>query len=161
MIEVLSPANKIGEGRDRYVAKRDRFIEAGVNVVEIDLVRAGSPVWPHYLEGHSDYEVTEWQTYHIWVYRAEDPEQYEVYGIALRDPLPPVAIPLRPEDSDIVLELQPVIYRCYRVGGYGRRIDYAGKLMPPVAEDDSEWLEQLLRPFANEVAGGNGAKEGA
>jgi hypothetical protein len=27
VIEVLSPANKVGEGRDRYVAKRDRFNE--------------------------------------------------------------------------------------------------------------------------------------
>lgn len=108
-------------------------------------------MWPHYLEGHSNYDVTEWQTYHIWVYRAEDPEQYEVYGIALCDPLPPVAIPLRPDDSDIVLELQPVIDRCYKAGGYlwpahrllrwqadaagwGRRHGMAGGIIAPVCE---------------------------
>ena len=43
-IEVLSPTNKApGEGRDAYLQKRDEFWDAGANLVEIDLLRAGEP----------------------------------------------------------------------------------------------------------------------
>src|SRR5262249_40382647 len=42
-IEVLSPSNKeSGEGRKSYLAKRDEFWDAGVNLVEIDLLREGA-----------------------------------------------------------------------------------------------------------------------
>lgn len=41
-IEVLSPGNKIGiANRQSYKSKRDTYIDSGVNLVEIDLVREG------------------------------------------------------------------------------------------------------------------------
>ena len=41
-IEVLSPANKVGQaGRSAYRKKQRDYLEAGINLVEIDLVRDG------------------------------------------------------------------------------------------------------------------------
>src|SRR5687768_14728585 len=44
-IELLSPSNKHGGGFDDYQRKRRGFIENGVNLVEIDLVRQGTSVF--------------------------------------------------------------------------------------------------------------------
>jgi hypothetical protein len=41
-IEVLSPAKKVGRaGRKAYARKQREFLDAGVNLVEIDLIREG------------------------------------------------------------------------------------------------------------------------
>ncbi len=45
-IEILSPANKRGPGLDNYRVKRDRLRQAGVHVLEIDLLRRGVRLWP-------------------------------------------------------------------------------------------------------------------
>jgi len=42
LIEVLSPANKVGlDGPVNYVRKQREYLDAGINLVEIDLVREG------------------------------------------------------------------------------------------------------------------------
>lgn len=47
VIELLSPTNKLESlDRDRYLRKRATFISSGANLVEIDLVRQGVPVFP-------------------------------------------------------------------------------------------------------------------
>jgi hypothetical protein len=43
-IEVLSPINKSGEWRRRYLEKRDKLHAARVNLVEIDLLLGGAPL---------------------------------------------------------------------------------------------------------------------
>src|SRR5436309_13087299 len=40
-IEVLSPTNKRGDGRDEYLAKRYRILQSTAHLIEIDLLRAG------------------------------------------------------------------------------------------------------------------------
>jgi hypothetical protein len=47
VIELLSPTNKLeSDERDRYLRKRRGFMGGGANLVEIDLVRQGDPVFP-------------------------------------------------------------------------------------------------------------------
>ena len=42
-VEVLCPSNKaVGPDRDSYLAKRNEFLKAGVNLVEMDRLRAGT-----------------------------------------------------------------------------------------------------------------------
>ena len=41
VIEILSPANKQGDDRTAYREKTRGYLEAGINLVEIDLVRGG------------------------------------------------------------------------------------------------------------------------
>ncbi len=41
VLELLSPTNKTGEGRGQYLAKRETLLADRVNLVELDLIRAG------------------------------------------------------------------------------------------------------------------------
>jgi hypothetical protein len=45
VIEVLSPTNKrTGEGRTAYETKRQKILASATHLVEIDLLRGGSPL---------------------------------------------------------------------------------------------------------------------
>ncbi len=92
-IEFLSPTNKDGrEGTREYRYKVDRYLSAGVNVVEIDLLRAGAFALnynPANLRGAVD------GAYRVAISRTATPEQREVFLLPLRDPLPVLPIPLR------------------------------------------------------------------
>jgi len=47
VLELLSPTNKLeSDDRDCYLRKRRGFRQGGANVVELDLVRQGAPVFP-------------------------------------------------------------------------------------------------------------------
>jgi hypothetical protein len=141
-IEVLSPANKLGvDGRAAYVRKQREYLEAGVNLVEIDLVREGEFV----LAVPTERIPSAYRTpYLVCVRRATTPDRAEIYRLPLRAPLPNVPIPLRPSDQDVVLRLQPRIDDCYRDGRY-HRIDYRVDPVPRLGEDDACWMDQLLR----------------
>jgi uncharacterized protein DUF4058 len=41
IIEVLSPSNKIGAGRQDYLRQQERMLSSGTHLVEIDLLRVG------------------------------------------------------------------------------------------------------------------------
>lgn len=140
-IELLSPANKVGqEGRLAYHQKQSHYIEAGVNLVEVDLIRQGSFVLavPEVLLSPDMSG-----PYFICVRRAVRRFTAEVVNISLREPLPNVKIPLRPSDSDVVLQLQPLLDNCYRRGRYAT-IDYSAPLRPELSPDDRHWIESLI-----------------
>lgn len=140
-IELLSPANKGGPaGRKAYREKQGQYIEAGVNLVEIDLIRQGSFVLavPYDL---LPYRLRE--QYLVCVRRASKRTLAEVYGISLREPLPNIRIPLRPADRDVVLQLQPLLDECYRGGRYAT-IDYSRPLHPKFSQNDQQWIESLI-----------------
>lgn len=65
-----------------------------------------------------------------------------MYTIDLRDRLPVLRIPLRAEEADVLLDLQPLIARIYRNGRFP--IDYAQPCDPPLNESDAVWARQLL-----------------
>ena len=71
------------------------------------------------------------------------PEEWDVYPINLRHPLPRIPIPLRRSDGDIGLELQPLIERVYVAGGHDD-IDYARPADPPLEGEDAAWAQALL-----------------
>jgi hypothetical protein len=141
-IEILSPANKIdAAGRSAYRKKQRKLAQSNVNLVEIDLLREGSYVliapWdavPRSCRG----------TYRIAVSRASDPENVEMYRVPLRQRLPRIRIPLRPGDSDAVLDLQSLIDAAYENGGY-HDTDYRLDPVPPLSPEDSEWAAAVLR----------------
>jgi hypothetical protein len=140
-IELLSPANKVGEdGRQAYREKQSQYIEAGVNLVEIDLIRQGSfvlavpePLLPPRMA----------DPYLVCIRRASQGSVAAVIGISLREPLPNIRIPLRPSDRDVVLQLQPLLDECYRRGRYGT-IDYSQPLRPEFSRDDRDWIDSLI-----------------
>jgi hypothetical protein len=142
VIELLSPGNKLESSqRDRYLRKRNGFIRGVVNVVEIDLVRQGSPVFP----GPVQHELRRASAcYGVCVFRATRPGEAEVYPVPLRERLPAIRIPLRPSDADVVLDLQLLIDQCHERGRY-HLLNYRLGLDPPLGEGDAAWVDELLR----------------
>jgi len=140
-IEVLSPGNKIGyDSRKAYKEKRDAYVESGVNLVEIDLVRQGyhivalpEPLIPR---AYQDQNMA-------CVRRARMPFQAELYPLPLKQPLADISIPLRATDKDVRLQLQVLIDQCYQDGRYWRT-DYSIPLRPRLHEADAGWAEALL-----------------
>ncbi len=144
-IEVLSPGNKIGyDSRKVYKEKRDAYVESGVNLVEVDLVRQGyhivaipEPLIPR---TYQDQNIA-------CVRRACAPFQAELYPLPLRQPLVDISIPLRPTDKDVLLQLQALIEQCYQDGRYWRT-DYSLPLRPRLNEADAGWAETLLANYS-------------
>lgn len=142
VIEWLSPSNKLESAeRERYQRKRRGFIRSGVNLVEIDLVRQGMPVFP---EAVRSVLRRAGACYGVCVFRAERPAEQEVYPIRLRERLPAIRVPLRATDADVVVDLQPLIDRCHERGRY-HLLQYRLDLDPPLAPEDAAWVGQILR----------------
>jgi hypothetical protein len=142
VIEVLSPANKVGEvARLTYLRKQRHYLDAGINLVEIDLIREGDFV----LAAPRERIPAAYRTpYLICIRRAVQPARVEIYRAPLRERLPNIPIPLRPSDRDVVLQLQPLIDACYRDGRY-ERINYQAEPVPHLPEEDARWADSILR----------------
>jgi hypothetical protein len=95
-IEFISLANKATEkGRQQYFAKQRELIAAGVNLVEVDLLRSGGWVMAAQKDGYPPHMQG---PYRISVVRATSPEDAEIYRATFRTPLPNIRIPLREAD---------------------------------------------------------------
>ena len=141
-IELLSPSNKLpGKGQEMYIRKRREMIEGEVNIIEIDLTRAGERVL---LVPTPLIPVEARTTYQVCVWRSCRPEAVEVHRVPLRGRLPIIPIPLRESDDDVLLELQPLIDLAYRNGRYAN-LDYRPEADPPLDPDDASWADALLR----------------
>ena len=142
VIEVLSPANKVGkDGRRKYRRKQVDFLNAGVSLVEIDLIRAGRHI---VAVPARQFPRSARTRYRVCVVRGWATSRGEVYPIRLRDKLPVVRIPLRKTDPDALLDLQAVIEAAYTNGSY-ESLDYSDDPEPMFGEKDESWAGELLR----------------
>lgn len=141
LIEVLSPANKEGEGREQYLRQQADLLATKVNLVEIDLLGYGqeTALARRAMLG----EPPDWR-YRVSVSRGRRRHELEVYAVSLRQRLPRPRIPLRPPDPDAVLDLPAVFNRCYDVGGYDLLVDYSQPPPTPLRESERTWLAALL-----------------
>ncbi len=141
-IELLSPANKQEEaGRSQYRRKQREYIEAGVNLVEIDFIRTGSFIVAA-PEGRIPWDMR--TPYIICIRRAYRPEHAEIIAVALEQPVPNFRIPLRHTDADAVLRLQPLLDNCYRRGRYAS-INYSQPSRPKLDDKSAAWALELIR----------------
>jgi hypothetical protein len=135
VIEVLSPSNKRpGPDRDQYVAKRQELLNSRVHLVEIDLLRGGTPM------PLEDRPVC---AYSVLVSRGEERPGAGFGPLALRDPLPTVPVPLRPPDGAAELDLQSVLHQIYDASGYEDYI-YTGSPEPSLGPENRAWAEALI-----------------
>lgn len=142
IIEVVSPSNKRpGEGQRAYLQKQEECRDGGVNIVEIDLLRGGRRVS---VAQEAIIPPAYRTPYRVSVWRAARPRAVELYRVPLREKLPAIKIPLRPTDTDVPLELQPLVNEAYRNGTY-EDTDYRGDPVPPLETDDAAWADALLR----------------
>jgi hypothetical protein len=141
VIEFLSPTNKMpGDGKKQYRQKQEEVLAAGINLVEIDLTRAGErellyPVVNLPLEYQT--------TYLACVRRGFGANRFEVYRMPLRERLPAIRIPLRNTDPDVVLDIQDLVDKAYEEGRYDD-IDYSVAAKPPLAAEDAEWAAKVV-----------------
>lgn len=142
VLEVLSPANKRpGRDQDKYLQQREELLRCRINLVEIDLLRAGDRILAAPQEMLPDRYRT---PYRVCVRRAARPLEAEVYRAPLRRRLPRVRVPLRDRDPDVRLDLQAVVELAYKNGGYDD-IDYKSEPDPPLDPEDARWADARLR----------------
>ena len=134
VIEVLSPANKRGEGRLRYTQKRDRMIESRANLVEIDLLHKGAAMPT--VSGSVE------SPYRILVSAERARPQALLYPFALTQPLPTVSIPLREGDKEPEIDFQALLNQVYERSGYRFSIDYSQPPKSSWANAELAWMTQ-------------------
>ncbi len=141
-IEILGPCNKAAGPVNRdYRRKLADYARAGVNVVEVDLLRGSRRRLP---VRRTDLPPRQRTPYLIAVQRAATPGRWTCYPVSLRRPIPRVRVPLRPTDADVAMDLQPLLGRAYRAAGHSD-IDYAAAPDPPLPPADAAWADALLR----------------
>jgi hypothetical protein len=147
VIEILSPANKTtGENGLAYRMKREEYLASGVSLVEIDLLRSGQrpplgepvPVIPDY---------------YILVHRGWEESRLGIWPVSVRDPLPPVPVPLDPDVPAVMLDLRACIDHVYDFGRFAEQIEYSQPPKPPLREPDAVWALELL---AQRIRSSNG-----
>jgi hypothetical protein len=140
VLEVLSPTNKIAgaRGREDYLAKRAQVLKSRTNLVEIDLLRGGEPVFVGQALPRHDYMVVHSRF-------TDARRRVLVWPILLRQRLPVVPIPLRAPDADVPLDLQAVFAQSYDRGKYRTDIDYRDEPDVRLSFDAGKWADELLR----------------
>lgn len=141
VIEFFSPTNKRGQGLEAYREKRSNLLRAGVNLVEVDLVRQGD--WRALMRPHLCPRDA-LATYRVTVRPPPGAAAY-LFPASLRDRLPDVPVPLRPEDPRVLLPLQRLVDELYANGRYGLTLDYRQPCYPPLEGEDAASAEEILR----------------
>jgi len=126
-IELLSPANKTGEGLIKYQRKRTNIISSDVNLIEIDLLRGGQRPGP-------EVNLPTIDTDYIILCNSNDENVYrisKIWPVALNEPLPMIPVALRATDPAVPLDLTEIFHTIYETNYYGLRIDYSQSIPPP------------------------------
>ena len=137
-IEILSPSNKRGgKGREMYLEKREKILDSSTNFIEIDLLRRGQrmPILNQNIQGN----------YRILVSRAKQRPKADLYTFNIQNKIPEFPLPLRPEDTEPIIDLQTLLNNIYDVGSYDLKIDYTQKPVPELSEKDATWAETWLQ----------------
>ena len=138
VIEILSPANKHGDGAYEYNQRRIDLLHTWTNLLEIDLLRGGERI---VLGGPLP---SAW--YYVYLTRAASRSTTSVWGLQLADRLPTVPVPLLRPDPDVPLDLQAALEACFALVGYERLLDYAAPLPPPELDPAGRaWVAAVLR----------------
>ena len=135
-IEILSPTNKRGEGRQKYERKRQQVLNSKTHLVELDLLREGEPL-P--VTGNIA------SAYRLLVSRSSTRPLADLYPFDLAAPIPLLPIPLLPGDSEPAVNLNKLLQQVYLRSGYDYFIDYQIDPLPPLSESERGWLDSLLR----------------
>jgi hypothetical protein len=142
-IEILSPTNKANtKGRTLYRKKQREVLRSPASLVEIDLLRHGRhiiAVAEHRLD-------PAWNaSYLACVTRKGEDDEFELYPIGLRSPLPRIRIPLKPGEADCVLNLQTAFSTAYDEGPFADRIDYSEPPFGGLSDDDAGWFRGFVK----------------
>ena len=136
VIEILSPVNKRNPGLIPYQKKRQQLYQAGIHLLEIDLLRRGARPLSHQLITPSDYRVG--------LMRGDG--ETAIWSFNVTDLLPVIPVPLLPVDEDIPLDLREALTLIYQRSYYNNSIDYTKN--PPIPSFSPEvliWIKNQLK----------------
>ena len=136
-IEVLSPTNKKGDGRQKYLEKRTKILDTQTNLIEIDLLTQGEPLPIAQGDVSSHYR--------ILVSRASARPAADLYAFDLPETIPAFPLPLTPEDSEPTIDLQTLLNEVYEKSGYDYFIDYQKGISLPLPKADTDWVDEQLK----------------
>lgn len=136
VIELLSPWNKTGEGREEYINKRENIFATPAHLVEIDLLRGGRRI--------DTVEPLPTGDYFAIICRPTQLPDAEVIAWSLRERLPSIPIPLALGDADFELSLQSAFDDVYQRAGYGSSLKYQKRVTPALATEDEAWVQSML-----------------
>ena len=137
VLELLSPSNKEGSGREMYHRKRDPLLMQYVHLVEIDLLVRGArlpmdePVPPG--------------DYFAYVSRADRRPISDDYAWSVRQSLPTIQVPLREPDPDVPVDLGVVARQVYDRSRYDQQIDYTADPPTFLRPEDRDWAREVVR----------------
>ena len=135
VVEVLSPKNKrVGEGRDKYLTKRQKILDSATHLVEIDLLRTGN-FMPMVQGIRSDYR--------ILVSRANLRPEAELYPFNVTESIPQFLFPLQLPDEEPVVNLAEILEQVYQEAALDLAIDYSVQPVPPLSESDFLFVQSL------------------
>jgi hypothetical protein len=139
LIEVLSPTNKLDkDGREQYETKRAQVLSTRTNLLEIDLLRAGTPMAVVGRAARSDYRVL--------ISRGYERPRARLYFFGLRQPIPQFPLPLLPGETEPLVDLNTILHALYTRARYDLRVDYSQPPVPPLSPDDTAWAATLEYP---------------
>jgi len=139
VIELISPSNKqAGSTSQRlFLEKRDSAIHAGVNWVEIDLLRSGRR-----FDSPAESEPSHYAAY-LAICHGERRE-HQVFAWSVRDRLPTMAIPLLNGDA-APWDVQACFDEAYERTAADTEVDYATNPPPPrFSDEDLAWIRERL-----------------
>ncbi len=137
VLELLS-TDKTGDGRGQYVAKRETLLEQRVNMIELDLIRAGTRLQLSRSLPPADY--------YALISRGDRRPDCQVYHWTVRHPLPVLPVPLKSPDGDIQVGLADAFSTAYQRGRYDKIIHYDESPPPPsFAAEDADWVVQVAQ----------------
>ena len=139
-IEILSPINKRpgAEAFTTYLRKRREVLRTAAHLLEIDLLRGGRR--PPLLDDLPE------APYFIFLSRANNRGQLEIWPLHLREPLPIVPVPLQDSDPDVPLDVGKALQAIYDRAAYDLRLDYTQPPPDPaLSADDTQWVITLLQ----------------
>ncbi len=140
-IKILSPSNKAaGRMNERYRTKLDNYMNAGVNLVEIDLLRSSRD---RLIVKEDSFPNRTAPPHAVSIWRVTRALKMMLIPISLRKPLPTIPIPCRETDLEVPLALQPLIDQIYIDGGHDD-INYVRELPEPLLPDDAKWAAELF-----------------
>ncbi len=138
VIEILSPANKSGDGAREYQERRTGLLRSQAHLLELDLLRQGTRI-P--LGGTPPPA-----PYCVYFSRWQRGPFTQVWPIGLRERLPVVPLPLLPPDPDVPLDLHAAVTACFDLVGYERLLPYTDPPPPPALDaEDAAWVDATLR----------------
>lgn len=118
---------------------------AGVNLVEIDLVRAHGLLTDIVESAELTRTMGSSPPAHVvMVFRGHGRDEHALYPVRYQSPLPAFAVPLRSGERDVILDLQAIVQQCFEDAALWHA-DYRKDPEPPMSPADARWLDELLR----------------